>query len=178
MNCEIIQRRLLSIPDPERMPSPLRAHLAYCGACREWHEHLLLLERHIPMLPIPRSNGKANLMRRLLQEQAPPNPGDMPGTSSRSHVPTPSHSQFGTLLRSRTWLLGVAAALLLIALSWLGLQRWLQTTGRSPPNEPASGLAVFFTALALLGEAKSVARRRNADAKCASRRHRVDRIKE
>jgi hypothetical protein len=154
MKCEIIQRRLLSIPDPERMPNHLRAHLAYCGACREWHDHLLLLERHIPLLPVPRSNGKRELMRRLLQEQAPRERGDM-GPKSRPDAPTLSHSHSATLLHSRTLLLGVAAALLLIALGWLGLQRWFQTTAASPTGEPSAGLAGFITALAPFSGARN-----------------------
>lgn len=159
MNCDLVQRRLLSLSDPESLPDNLRAHLAYCEACSDWHDHLLVLERHVPLLPIPRSNGKARLMRRLLHDKALPGPGDgvrvfkrSQGTRSISDSPT---------LRSRTVLLGVAAALLVIALGWLGLQKWLQTAA-VPPSEPASNLAVLLTALAPLSRGKNAAPRLEA----------------
>jgi hypothetical protein len=168
MKCKVIQRRLLSIPDSERMPDNLRAHLAYCEACREWHDHLLLLEGHIPLLPVPRSNGKARLMRRLLHENATPGLSASPSLQVRSHSPTLPLSHSPTSFRSRTLLLGVAAALLLIALGWLGLQRLLQTAA-SPPSEPAAGLAVFITVLVPLAGAKSAVV--HPDATALSSRH-------
>jgi hypothetical protein len=114
MNCTVVQRRLLSITNPERVPSTLRAHLAYCGACREWHNELVLVERHIPLLPVPRSNGKTKLMRRLLQEDAMAGLNTAAGPQTAAHSRSALHS--ATLLPTRTVVLGVAAALLLLVL--------------------------------------------------------------
>jgi hypothetical protein len=136
MSCEIVQRRLLSMTNPERLPANLRAHLARCAACREWHEQLVLLERHIPFVPIPNSNGKAKLMRRLLREQPSAPPGVSAAPLARADSPTLSSAHAATLLRSRPLILGVAAAVMLIALGWLGLQGWLQATG-ARPSTPA-----------------------------------------
>jgi hypothetical protein len=108
---------LLSITNPERVPAGLRAHLAHCGACREWHNQLILVERHIALLPIPHSNGKAKLMRHLLQENAMAgtNPGTLP--QSTAHSPsTLADARSPTLFPTRTVVLGAAAALLLIVL--------------------------------------------------------------
>ena len=40
MNCEVAQRQLLAAEDPDQEPDALRAHLAYCGECREWQARL------------------------------------------------------------------------------------------------------------------------------------------
>jgi hypothetical protein len=136
MKCKVVQRRLLAITNPERIPAELRNHLAHCAACREWHNHLILLEQHIPLLPVPQSNGRAQLMRRLLQEALPRTDASSSPMKSFSEAPTLSHSRGPTLshpqvpttsltssrppVRRRNLLLG-AAALLLIALGWFGL---------------------------------------------------------
>jgi hypothetical protein len=117
MNCTIVQRRLLSLTSPERVPTNLRAHLAHCGVCREWHNQLILVERHISLLPIPRSNGKSRLMRLLLQENAPANNGSE--TLPQAAAPTPlpvGDARSPTLLPTRTLVLGAAAAMLVIIL--------------------------------------------------------------
>ena len=117
MNCTVVQRRLLSITNPERVPSALRAHLAYCSACREWHNQLVLVERHIPLLPIPLSNGKAKLMHRLLQESAMAGAGPSAAAPPATHSPAVLPGTYSArLLPTRTLLLGVAAALLLLVL--------------------------------------------------------------
>jgi hypothetical protein len=130
MKCKAVQHRLLAIANPERVPAALRNHLAHCSLCREWHNQLILLERHIPFVPVPRSNGKANLIRRLLREKAPKAHAAQVPTVSRSraatladrHVPIFSIPSPRTPLRRRNLLLGAAATLLLIALGWFGLR--------------------------------------------------------
>jgi hypothetical protein len=137
MKCKAVQHRLLAITNPERLPSGLRNHLAHCSLCREWHNHLILLEWHISLLPIPQSNGKAKLIRRLLQEKVPGAQAARPSPETRSQAPTLSHTRALTLphrrvpipplpfprppVRRRKLLLGAAAAVLLIALGWFGL---------------------------------------------------------
>ena len=65
MNCDIAQRRLMSIEDPAQVPADLRAHLASCGSCRDWQGHLVQLERHIPFLPVPVSRARSRFVRKL-----------------------------------------------------------------------------------------------------------------
>jgi hypothetical protein len=136
MKCKVVQRRLLAITNPERVPAGLRDHLAHCSVCREWHYHLILLDRHIPLLPIPPSNGKTKLMRRLLQKKVPGTQAATSPLKAPSQTPTRSRSRALTLphrrvlsfpasrppVRRRNLLLGAAAALLLIALGWFGLR--------------------------------------------------------
>jgi hypothetical protein len=65
MNCEAVQRRLLGIVSPNRLPSELRAHLAYCGACRAWRRRVVRLERSVALLPVPRSRAKARFIHQF-----------------------------------------------------------------------------------------------------------------
>ena len=137
MKCKTVQHRLLAITNAERVPADLRSHLAHCSVCREWHNHLILLERHVPLLPIPQSNSKAKFMRHLTQEKLPPAHAASSPSATRSQTPTVPRSVAVTLphprvpapsspsshppVQRRNLLLGAAAALLLIALGWFGL---------------------------------------------------------
>jgi hypothetical protein len=78
MRCEVVRLRLLSTLDPTQPPDELRAHLADCEFCRDWHNDLCLFERNIQYLPVPRTRGKARLLERLL------NAHDKSNTSSVS----------------------------------------------------------------------------------------------
>lgn len=141
MKCKVVQRRLLSITNPEHVPANLRSHLARCGACREWHNQLIILERHIPVLPIPSSRGKAKLMRHLLREEV--TAGNSTNPPPQTLLDSPTATIYDRPLnksRSRSLILGVAAALLLIALGWLGLQSWLETTLARPSKPVADAL--------------------------------------
>jgi hypothetical protein len=70
MRCEVVRLRLLSALDPARTPADVRAHLAGCEFCRDWHEDLCTFEQHVPYLPVPTSRGKAKLLKRLLDENS------------------------------------------------------------------------------------------------------------
>jgi hypothetical protein len=61
-------------------------------------------------------------------------------TRTHSSTATLSVSPVATVIRSRTLILGVAAALLLIALGWLGLQGWPDNTVRAPNRPVADAL--------------------------------------
>ncbi len=131
MNCKIVQRRLLSLLHPERVPANLRNHLMFCSACREWHNQLLLLEGHVRQLPVPASGGKARLVRRFLAEQAAPAhaaPLPMPAESNSA---THSLAHALTVVWSRRGVIGVAGALVLMALGWMALQGWLDSQANS-----------------------------------------------
>ncbi len=66
MNCDLLQRRLLTLEDPGRPPAEMREHLAGCSACRSWQLRLLDLERSVPLLPVPPSAGRDAFVGRLL----------------------------------------------------------------------------------------------------------------
>lgn len=124
MNCKTVQRRLLSTSEPARVPSSLWAHLTDCPACRECHQRLVQIERSMADLPVPPTNAKAELMRRLDAEAAS---RSWPGSLHRT-------------LRKRRWaLLGAAAAATIIAtvLAWSSFSPRLPTPGpeaRLPPG--------------------------------------------
>lgn len=65
MNCDTLHRRLLGLERPELPPPELRSHLAVCAACREWHRHLIEVERQAGGLPVPPPVRKAAFLARL-----------------------------------------------------------------------------------------------------------------
>lgn len=65
MKCQAIQTCLLSLEQPEQPTPELAAHLGECLACRDWFQQLLLIERHVALLPVPPSSGKARLFEAL-----------------------------------------------------------------------------------------------------------------
>jgi hypothetical protein len=110
VNCTIIQRRLLAAEQPERPAAEVQSHLAECPACRAWHRRLLHLERHIPLLPVPPSEGKAELLRHLLR-----------AAPREALPPTLRWATAGAkerALRKLSLAFAMAAALLLFALAW------------------------------------------------------------
>lgn len=68
MKCAVVHRRLLSCERPDDPPEDVRAHLAYCSECREWHEDLVLFEQHVAQIPVPRSKAKAALVEQFLKQ--------------------------------------------------------------------------------------------------------------
>jgi hypothetical protein len=111
MNCKAIQRYLLSVEDPVRLPSDLHEHVEACPECSAWRWRLLHIERHIPGLPVPPSTALARVQRRLLRvpatQLAPRTAGASPW-------------------RWRWTAIGLAASILLIV--W-GLWAWLGPNG-------------------------------------------------
>jgi hypothetical protein len=115
MNCETSQRSLLAADRPDRPPAAVQAHLARCPRCRQWQRRLLQLERQVPLLPVPATTAKADLIWRLLT--------DSPGPSV-PRAPT---------LEPKQWLwaaAGLAAVFVLLVNSWSVLLR--------PPDRPAA----------------------------------------
>jgi hypothetical protein len=126
MKCTVVQRLLLSMANPECVPASVRGHLARCAACREWHNQLVLLERHIPLLPIPASNGKAKLMRHVLRDHPSPSPAAVVPPAEPAVAATSADTHTPTLLRSRIQIIGVATVVVLLTLGWFGIEQWLE----------------------------------------------------
>jgi hypothetical protein len=123
MECQACQYELLAAADPGQPSAEARDHLAGCTACQEWQRQLLRIEGNVWRIPVPPTQAKEVLLRRLLAEPAPrPQPVTLP-------------------LRRRPWRLpaiaaGLAAAALLLACGiWLGnfLSRSLRP-GHLPPQ--------------------------------------------
>jgi hypothetical protein len=116
MNCRSAQTCLLSLEQPDRPPPDVATHLTECAACREWHQQLLQLERHVPLLPVPASNAKARLLARVRSE--PPAPSARPKKPNRSEPPWVRHER---RLRRLALATALTAVLLLTA---MGLWVW------------------------------------------------------
>src|SRR5438046_198978 len=102
-------------------------------------------------------------MRRLLEEEKSrpiPTTAAVSATLSDAYVPT--------LLRLRTLVLGMAAALLLFALGWLVLQTWLDASP-APPSKPVTNALLASLFVCLCGLCASA---RNSDLKSFAQRRR------
>ena len=53
MTCQDVQNKILILPDPRRVPEPLREHLDGCPACLAWWKQAAWLERLLEQLPAP-----------------------------------------------------------------------------------------------------------------------------
>jgi hypothetical protein len=124
MNCEVVQRQLLSGESPDSPTAAASAHLADCAACREWLMRLVQVERALPFLPVPPAEAaRSALMRRILSQKE----GNAPEVKNRRR---PSVAMvLGSWIMDRHssprrrvaagLVAGVAAALLLFIVSWI-----------------------------------------------------------
>jgi hypothetical protein len=164
MNCQVVQRRLLGTENPALVPVELRDHLADCSSCQEWRSQLLLIERHVPLLPIPRSRGKARLLFRILQagEKAPTVAGDPDGGSPVPRLALRPGHRFPGWSRVPHWARGVAAAaaiVLCLLVGWLAFRAppgsFTQPDGHSRPAEDPLVAALLQCDLRLAKAASS-----------------------
>jgi uncharacterized protein YhaN len=118
VNCTVIQRRLLSAEQPDQPAAEVKSHLAQCPACRAWQRRLVQIERQIPLLPLPPSTAKAELLQRIL--------GTVPGDAVRPAITEPPNPWRSSLapgpkergLRKLSVAFALAASLLIFALVW------------------------------------------------------------
>src|SRR5262245_27768578 len=66
--CEITQRQMLALTDPDHPPTSVQAHLDGCPACRDWQKHIVQIDRSVPLLPYPASQTKSAFLQRLKSE--------------------------------------------------------------------------------------------------------------
>jgi hypothetical protein len=130
VNCTVIQRRLLSAEQPEQPPAEIKSHLAQCPACRAWLRRLVQIERQVPLLPVPPSTAKAELLRRLLgpapADAARPALAELPNDWRSALAPGPKERG----LRKLSIAFALAASLLIFALAWWSWPH--DKTGSSP----------------------------------------------
>src|SRR5947208_3504770 len=67
MNCQQCQRHLLSCERFDSQPPEVAGHLADCQECRQWQRRLLLIESHVPALPLPLSQGKEQFLQDFVE---------------------------------------------------------------------------------------------------------------
>lgn len=129
MNCTVIQRRLLSAEYPDQPAADVRSHLNQCPTCRAWQRRLVQVEQQIPLLPVPPSTRRAELLQRIL--------GPVPGDMARPPIAEPPNHWRHTLapgpkergLRKLSVAFALAASLLIFALAW-----WSWPHDRTDPD--------------------------------------------
>jgi hypothetical protein len=127
MNCQSVQNRILSLPDPRQVPDALRAHLDGCPDCLRWWRQAARLERLLSELPAP--PAPAGKKEALIDELTAAGPviKAIPATPS---VPSP-----GLAFLRRNWkpVAGLAAAVLVAVGVWQLFPR--------PGNNPVATVA-------------------------------------
>jgi len=118
VNCDTLHRRLLGLERPELPPPELRNHLAVCAACREWHRHLVEVERQAAGLPVPPPVRKDAFLARLAA--SPPTSAERSARrvlNGRAHAARPDRERARTKMALA---FAMAAGLLVVALgAWV-----------------------------------------------------------
>ena len=135
MNCDTLHRRLLGLERPELPPPELRSHLAGCAACREWHRHLVEVERQAAGLPVPPPVRKDVFLARLAASApASADRGARLALNGRAHPPRPDRERARTKMALA---FAMAAGLLVVA---LGAWVWKSSPEPDRKVEPNSAL--------------------------------------
>jgi hypothetical protein len=133
VNCTVIQRRLLAAEQPDQPAADIQSHLAECPVCRACQRRLVQLERQIPLLPVPPSTAKAELLHRILGPSTAPAPrplvGERPNPWRSTLAPGPKERG----LRKVSVAFALAATLLIFALGW-----WAWPHNPPPPHPTIS----------------------------------------
>jgi hypothetical protein len=138
MNCDTAQSQLLAGERPAEPPADVEAHLASCAACRAWRQRLVEVERLIPLLPVPASAARGELVQRVLSGPLPPPAEPAPEPPllpllSRPVLPTEPPKERG--LRKLAVALALAAALGTFAVGWA---LWPHEAGLVPGLDPVA----------------------------------------
>lgn len=185
MKCHMFQRRLLGADSPDSPADDIQAHLDACASCREWQGWLIQMEKNVALLPVPRSNARADFVQRFLLN-SPTDDAHASRTRDANGTPVSypllsTHKDQGLQLlgftqqSARVWryaAIGMAASLLLFLLGWWSLEP-PQTSPRSPavvqPSLPPDPLvASLMTRNLVLAKAKTAEERAEALAYMAS----------
>ena len=124
MNCQAVQNRILTLPDPRHLPETLRDHLAGCTGCREWARQAARLEGLLTQLPVPAA--PADKKAELIEELTRPEPLIIrpPTVSARPGYTLPV---WRFLQRNARVVGGLAAAVLVALGGW-----WFLTHNGTP----------------------------------------------
>lgn len=127
MKCDVVQTRLLALPDVRRLPTDLREHVTGCRACVGFARGLSKLDALIPKIPVPASSPEVQVT--FFEHIAA-------STPIITRFPTaPRRDSSGTLsaiwAKREQWQIaaGVAASLMVGVVVW-----WFATTTQTQPR--------------------------------------------
>jgi hypothetical protein len=120
MNCKAVRTHLLQATDPGRPSAAVAEHLAQCPACRQWQDRLRQLADALPLLPVPPTTAKADLLCKLEK---------IPVAPRRPVAVVAKPSRLAAFFNSPAFPpAALAAGLLVFAFTW-----WLLPTPRGVP---------------------------------------------
>jgi len=133
MNCQVVQNKILALPDPRLIPDPLRAHVAGCAACQAWAKQAARLEALLEQLPTPLA--PADKKDALIDDLARGRPIITRPAATPARPSEHRESRVLTFLRRNAALVGGLAAAVLVALG-----AWALFHGNGPKPETAQPL--------------------------------------
>jgi hypothetical protein len=134
MNCLAVQTKILSLPDPRVIPTPLLTHVSDCAACRVWAKQAARLESLLEQLPVPPAPG--NKKAEMIDDLAG---GDL--VIFRPHVGMARESFARTFIRfleqNKMVAGGLAVAILVVLGGWWMLNGPTNTStvSATPPRK-------------------------------------------
>ena len=143
MKCRTVQNRLLIAEDPAHPAEEVQAHLQACAPCRHYQRRLLRLESHVPLLPIPPSQVRAEMVRQFLAGSAPAVSAVVNGTAADHPIPPPilalrnSPATGRRLIPRYRWYAAVGVAAAIFLLIFDGLVLWNPTPSGKGHKEQA-----------------------------------------
>ncbi|OWK37973.1 hypothetical protein [Fimbriiglobus ruber] len=128
MKCEVVQNRLLALPDSHRVPDDLRAHVTTCTGCTAFLATAARLDGLLAALPVPQSSAdvKAAFLERVTEAG--------PVIKRIPTIPRPDSTidLRAVLMKNGRWkYAGALAASLLI-----GAGVWVAVGGKRAPGQP------------------------------------------
>lgn len=112
MRCHVVRNHLLASASPARPPNAVAEHLQQCAACRDWQQELLRIERLVPHLTVPPSNGLEACLQEVLHGEVYQRPRTLEVEWQRRE----------RVMRKVAVTFAMAAGLLFFALVWYAWQ--------------------------------------------------------
>ncbi len=133
MNCQVVQNKILALPDPRVVPDPLREHVVGCAGCQAWAKQAARLEALLEQLPTPLApaDKKDALIGNLVR-------GDAIIARPATVPVQPREARVLTFLRRNAAVIGGLAAAILVALgAWALFPRPAKPEMAQPlPDDP------------------------------------------
>jgi hypothetical protein len=119
MNCQVVQNKILALPDPRLIPDSLRQHVAGCPACQAWAKQAARLEALLEQLPTPLA--PADKKDAMIGDLTSPRPIITRPPATPAPRREPRESPVLTFLRRNAAVVGGLAAAVLVAVGvwWL-----------------------------------------------------------